>query len=165
MCSIVVKQSYTFQSVPPNISSTHLAPHTVITISLTVFPVLYFTPHDYFVTTNLYFSVPSPFSPSPPTPPLGQPSAYSRCLWVCFCFVCLYGSLDSTCKWNLSFSDWFIWLSVTLSRSTHTIGNGKIAFCSFLQLHSIPFVSVLQIFYSLICWWALGLLPNLGNCK
>ena len=41
--SIVVRQSYTLQSVHPNISSTHLTPYIVITILLTIFPMLYLT--------------------------------------------------------------------------------------------------------------------------
>ena len=36
--SIVVRKSYTLQSVPPIISSTHLAPHIVVTKLLTIFP-------------------------------------------------------------------------------------------------------------------------------
>ena len=34
----------------------------------TLFPTLYFTPHDYSVTTNLYFIIPPLFSPISPTP-------------------------------------------------------------------------------------------------
>ena len=37
-CSIVARQAYTLQSVPPAISSSHLAPDSVITILLTMFP-------------------------------------------------------------------------------------------------------------------------------
>ena len=36
--SKVVRESYTLQSGPPNISSTHLAPHIVVTKLLTIFP-------------------------------------------------------------------------------------------------------------------------------
>ena len=57
----------TLQGVPSDISSTHLAPHIVITVLLTVFPMLYFTSCGYSVTTNLGFLTPSPFSHSPPT--------------------------------------------------------------------------------------------------
>ena len=39
VCSIVSRQSYTFQSVPPDISSTHLTPYRVITVLLTISPV------------------------------------------------------------------------------------------------------------------------------
>ena len=41
MYSMVIRQSYIWCSVPPNISSTHLAPNTVIVILLTVFSILY----------------------------------------------------------------------------------------------------------------------------
>ena len=63
--SIAVRQSYTLQSSPPDISSTHLARYIVIKILLTNFYAVH--PHDYFVTTNLYLT-PSPLLPSPPTP-------------------------------------------------------------------------------------------------
>ena len=36
---MVVRQSYTLQSVPSDISRTHLAPYTVITILLTAFKI------------------------------------------------------------------------------------------------------------------------------
>ena len=57
--------SHILYSVPFCVSSTHLAPHTVITVVLTVFPVLYLHPCDYcnypFVLLN-----PSPFLSSIP---------------------------------------------------------------------------------------------------
>ena len=56
-------------SVSPDIPSTHMVPHIVIRILLTMFPMLYFTSHDYSVTTNPYCS------PNPP--PLWQPSVCS----------------------------------------------------------------------------------------
>ena len=65
--SLVVRQSYTLHSVSINISSAHPALHIIITILLTVFPMLYWHPHDYFVTTNLYCLTPSPLSPRAPT--------------------------------------------------------------------------------------------------
>ena len=43
----------------------HVAPHRVIAILLTIFPMLYFTSCDYFITTNLYFLIPSHLSPAP----------------------------------------------------------------------------------------------------
>ena len=64
----MVRQSRTLQSAPPGIPSTHLAPHIITTILLTMFPMLYFIFHDYSVTTSLYFSIPSLFSPSHPNP-------------------------------------------------------------------------------------------------
>ena len=41
--SIVVRQSYTFQSGPLDISSNYLALYLISTILLTIFPMLYFT--------------------------------------------------------------------------------------------------------------------------
>lgn len=51
--STVGKQSYTLQSIPPDISSAQLAPFLVVTILLTIFPMLYLHPYDYFEKTNL----------------------------------------------------------------------------------------------------------------
>ena len=53
MCSTVVRRSY-FTLRSPDISSTHPTLYTLITL-LTVVPVLYFTPHHYLVTVNLFF--------------------------------------------------------------------------------------------------------------
>lgn len=60
----------TLQSVTFNISSTHLAPYIIITMLLTtsIFPMLWFILCDYFVTTSLYISIPSLFSPILLTP-------------------------------------------------------------------------------------------------
>ena len=89
-----------FTKCSPDISSTHLAPHLVITILLTILPVLHFPSCDCFVTISLYFLVSSPFSPSPPTPFFPwQPSVcfLSMSLFL-FLFFHLFCSLDSTCK-------------------------------------------------------------------
>ena len=66
------RQSYNLQSDPPDISSTYLVPYLAVKTSLTIFPM----PLDYFVTTNLYFFVPSPFDPAPNLPPLWLPSGF-----------------------------------------------------------------------------------------
>ena len=47
--------------------------------------VLYIYPLDCFVTSNLYFSIPSPFSPQ--TPHLWQQSICFLYLWICFYFL------------------------------------------------------------------------------
>ena len=65
--SFLVRQSYASHSFPLNSSSPQMAPYIVITVILTVFPVLYLLPHDYFVTTNLCFLVPPPLPSSAPT--------------------------------------------------------------------------------------------------
>ena len=57
--SIMVRQSCTLQSVPPNISSTHLALYIVITVVLTLFPLLYFT--SLWLFCNCQFVLFNPF--------------------------------------------------------------------------------------------------------
>ena len=63
-----------------------LAPYIVITILVTIFPMLYIISCDYFVTTNLYFLVPLLCNPALllKSPPLWHPSIRSLHLWVCF---------------------------------------------------------------------------------
>ena len=48
-----------------NRSSTQLTPHSHYNIIDHIFPMLYFTSRDYFVTANSYFLIPSPFSSTP----------------------------------------------------------------------------------------------------
>lgn len=61
-------------------------PYTVITI-LTTFLMLYFTSHNYFVITNLYFWIPSPFHP----PPQNLLSSGSHQSVLCICeFVAVF---------------------------------------------------------------------------
>ena len=73
----MVRQPYTLQSGPPDISSPHLAPHRVTAVLLTTLALLYFTPCDCFVTADPYFSIPLFFSSSSPRSPLWQPSVCS----------------------------------------------------------------------------------------
>lgn len=68
MYNIVIRHLYTLQSDLPDNSSTHLTPYIVITISLTIFPALYFyIPMTVFITGNLYL-ISSILLPIPPTP-------------------------------------------------------------------------------------------------
>ena len=73
------------------LTSYHLSPHKVITILLTIFPVLRITsPWLYFITGSLYLLI--PFTDSawtqPANPfPLWQPPVCFLYLWDCFCFV------------------------------------------------------------------------------
>ena len=84
----MVGQSHASQSGPPDISSTHLAPYVVNTALLTVFPVLTLHPCDYFVTTNLYFLIPSPFYPDPqPLSPLTTISLFTVSMSLSSLFV------------------------------------------------------------------------------
>ena len=60
--------SHNLQSDQFSKSSTHLALYIVITMLLTIFPMLCFISCDYFVATNLCSLIPSPFSPIPSIP-------------------------------------------------------------------------------------------------
>ena len=97
--NIVVIPSGTLQSGPLNISSTHLTPYIVITILLTMFPMLQFTSCNNSVTTNLYFLT-SSLTPQPPPTSL---FSVSMRLFLCSVFC----SLDlryNEIIWSLSFS-------------------------------------------------------------
>ena len=86
--SLVVRKSYyVLHSILFGISSTQLAPYVVTIILLTM---LYIHPHDYFVTTNLCFSVPSPLLLSPP-------SSLTSGRWIhtSVCFMSKYLSMHT----------------------------------------------------------------------
>lgn len=92
-------------------------------------------PQDYFVTTNLYSFIPSPFPPSAPEPPsLWQSAVHSLYLWVLVLFVHFFCSLDSAYEitWYLSLSVWLISIPCR-SMSFHMV---KVHF--FKQLSDIP---------------------------
>ena len=75
--SIVVRQSYTLQSVPSDIFNTHLTPYVVMTVLLTPFPMLYFTALSLPVCTSESLHL---FTQSPKPPPLWQPPVCCLCL-------------------------------------------------------------------------------------
>ena len=83
---------YTLQSDHPDISRTHLTPYIVITIILTIFPMLYFTSPWLFCNYQFVLLSPCTFSPSPLSPSLWQRSVCSPSLFlqVCFYFVCSF---------------------------------------------------------------------------
>ena len=97
MQSTVVRQSYTwesdlqyFQYPSETISSYYnidCIPHAVL-----------LHPHAYFVTTNLYFSIPSQFSYSPPNPLPSDNHQSVLCSYesISIVFVHLFCILDST---------------------------------------------------------------------
>ena len=65
----MVRQSHGLHSIPLDISSSpwyfpSYAPYIVIALLFTIFLMFTLHPRGYFVTTNLYFLIPSPFSPS-----------------------------------------------------------------------------------------------------
>ena len=68
-----------------------------------------------------------------------------------FPFICSFGFLDSTCKWNhtVFVFIWLISLSITLSRSFCVVPHGKIAF--FLWLSNVPLhIPILHLHYPFI---------------
>ena len=96
----------------PGTSTTHLAPHTVTTILVTVLPTLHFRPLRPFCTYQSVLPDPLTFSIRPPPSHL-LPGNHQSALYVSVsvCFVCLFCPLDSTCNgiaWCLlSLSDLF----------------------------------------------------------
>ena len=127
----MVRESYPLRSDPPNISSAHLAPYTVITVSLTIFPVLHLVPPWLFCNHQSVLLNPfTGFTQPPGAPPLGNyQSVLSVCGSVSILFVSLFCASHSTCisemLWCLSFSDWLISLSTILSRSIHAVAGSS----------------------------------------
>ena len=104
---MVVRQSHILQSVPPIFYKDTI--HSYQNITDCVSYTLYLC--GYFVTINLYFSIPSPFTLSPLTPhPLWQQSVCSLFLWVHLSFVCLYLFV---CLYYNCFLDWTMWTDAT----------------------------------------------------
>ena len=96
---IVMRQSDTLQSVPPNISTTHLAPSVVVTILLHFLCCTLCT-HDQLVTTkctsqslDLFLSVPRPSSLLANTSTLSV--SMSLLVFCLFVYFVLYLSCDS----------------------------------------------------------------------
>ena len=88
-CATQWLHNYTLQSAFLLIFSVpHGTIYIITIILLTIFPVLYFIPRVYFVTTNSDFLIPSPLSQSPQnTNPSGN---HQFALCVCFNFLCLF---------------------------------------------------------------------------
>ena len=97
-----------FPTLPPSIypPNSLRQPHTIVNVSgscICVLWLLYFLccnlpPHDYSVTTNVYFLIPSVFPAIPLTPvPCGNHQNI-LCVYdsVSVLFVCLFCLLDST---------------------------------------------------------------------
>ena len=124
MYNIVVKKSYTLSSGPPDVSRTHLPPHKVIIILLTIsHAVLYilvaFCNYQFVILNPVIFFT----QPSKP-PPLWQ-------LPVCSVSI-LFCSLNSTYKWNhrVLVSVWLISLSLIPARFIHAVTKGKVSLFS-----------------------------------
>ena len=97
--SIVVRHSYTLQTVPSDVSCTHLALCILVAMLLTTFPVLYFASlwlccNCHFVFLNASTFVIRPHNPSP----LTAVSPFS--VFMSLFLFCLFCSLDSTYQWD-----------------------------------------------------------------
>ena len=60
----------------------------------------------------------------------------------------------SEIMWYLFFIEWLLSLTITSSRSIHATAKCKflLSYCCVV----FPHVNVTQLFYPLLCWWALG---------
>ena len=129
--------------------SYHLSPFKVITILLTVFPILYSTSpwliyNWNFVFLNLFYLFPS----SPHSPLSWQSPVWFLYLWIfSVLFVHLFCFLDSIYKWNhmVFVFLWLILLSIIPARSNHVVTNDKIAFFFFFKF-------IYLFIYLWLCW-------------
>lgn len=83
--NIVFQQFYTLQNVHHAKCSSHVSPYTVITLLLTIFPMLYITVLTYFIMGSLYLFILSTFFTHPcvSASPLWQPTV-----------LCIYQSVS-----------------------------------------------------------------------
>ena len=97
------------------------------------------------LTTNLYFSIPSSFSPIPqPLSPLATISLFSVSISPSVLFIHIYCSLDSTYKWNhivFFFLYWHISVSIVPSRTNYAVTNGKIPIFFMAKYYCIVYMS------------------------
>ena len=109
-----------------NISSVHdivCSPPQVDSPSTTIYPLYPLLPHppplavtiQLSVSMSLFSSLLDPFTflTQPPNPSLWQLSICTLYLGLCFYFVSLFCSLDSTCKWNHIV---FLWMAQILCK-------------------------------------------------
>ena len=86
----------TYVVIPSHNANTHLAPYIVITILLTIFPMLYFISQRLFCNCYFVFLILSNFFTQPSNPPpISQLLVCSLCLLV---FLVYFLFLDSTYK-------------------------------------------------------------------
>ena len=114
-------------------STNPLSPYKVITISLTIFLMLYITSPwlIYFITGGLYLLIPLTYFVSLTPLPSGNHPFFSVFMSLfSFCFVCLFCFLDSTYKWDHRVFIFVRLISISIipSRSIHVVTNGKILF-------------------------------------
>ena len=142
--------------------------HTVITILLTTFLMLYITPPGFihFIPGSSYLWIPfTYFSISHPLHPGNYPFVLCMCESDFVLFFPFFFFLDFTYKWDhrVFIFLWVISLSIMPSRANHVVANAKI---SFLRLNNIRLhVHVPHLLYLAFCQWALRLLPYFGCCK
>ena len=101
MYNIVIKHLYNLRSDHLNISRAHLTPYIVICLWLCTLCCT-LRPCDYFVTIDLYFLIPSLFSPIASSPISSANHQNVLCVYefVTILSVHLFCPLDSTWKWN-----------------------------------------------------------------
>ena len=137
MYNPVIRHLCHLQSDHPSKSSTHLRPYIIVTVLVTVFPVLYFASPWRFCNYQFAFLNPFTFvTQSPNLSSIWQP-------WVCFGSArSLFCVLDCTHKWNhLVFV--FVWLtslSIIPSGSSHVVANGEILFFFMTESYFIEYI-------------------------
>ena len=102
--TLLLSQLFSFAPLYPTLPPTPSGnPQTIVHAHgscMYVIWLLYFLcctlyPQDYFLTTDLYFLIPSPFHTFLWTPSIRQSSKHSLYLWFYFCSACLFYSLES----------------------------------------------------------------------
>ena len=84
-CTAVVRPLYSLYIVQYSAGTIHVYYNIIEYIPYTLL-----NPCDYSVMTSLYFLIPSPFLPNPPTPSHLATTGWLFDLRVCFHFICLF---------------------------------------------------------------------------
>ena len=161
----MIRHLYNLRSDHLDKSRTHLTPHKVIKILLTIFPVLYFTSPWLFcnyhpVLNSLTFSL-----ISRPLTHLATIKMFSVSMSSLLFLLFVY-CLDFTYEWNHMV---FVFLCLTYFTQHNTLSvhpchcrwQDFILFYGWAIFHC-KYVPLLSPF---IYWWTLRLLPYLGYCK
>ena len=141
----------------PDISGTHLASHIVLTILLTVFPMLYFTSLGLFCNHQFVLLTPFIFFnwSLKPLPSGNHQLVLCVCVSVSVSFTYSVLSIPHVSKITWCLFLWLISLSIIPSRSIHAVTKGKISFFFYGRV-LFHCMHAPRHFYSLICWLALG---------
>ena len=132
----------------PGKSSVHLTPYVVVTILLTVFPLLYFTSLWLFCNYQFVLLNSFTFFTHPSNLPLNwQMSKCSLYESIYILLVRLFCLLDSTYRWShmAVVSVRLISFSTVPSRSIHVVADGKILF--FFMAESYSTVHMYYFFF------------------